>query len=161
MSWVEAARAARAGAGWLLRHWWIAALVGLAIALHMTRGTLADARHETIAEKAARKAEHDAAATLLAQTEARWSANNLRAFEGYAARLADRQPIILRSTDTGRTYAQTPAGRAFCHGADRVRGVDAFDAALFPETTFPATGGAGPVPADPNGATAGRLSVER
>ena len=78
----EAIRGGKAVAGWLLRHWWIAALIGLAFALHLTRGTLAEARRETIAEQVARKAEHEAAATLLAQTEARWSANSLHAFEG-------------------------------------------------------------------------------
>lgn len=49
----------------------------------------------------------------------------------YAERLASIQPIVVRSRDTVREYAQTEAGRAECLPADRVAGVQRDREALF------------------------------
>lgn len=158
---LEALRAGKAVGGWLLRHWWIVALVGLAIALHLTRGTLADARRTIAAERSVRQADADAAARAKAEREARWAAAGRIAAETYADRLASRAPIILRSTDTVRTYAQTDAGRAVCLSADRVRGIDTLDGDLFPDDPEPAGRGAGSVPADAGAAPPGRIGDQR
>lgn len=40
------------------------------------------------------------------------------------------QPIIIRSFEEGRDYAQTPAGAVQCLGPDRVRGIEESAAAL-------------------------------
>ena len=68
---------------------------------------------------------------LRTAAEARFAVQQTTALTTFADRLANREPIILRSTDTVRTYAQTAAGRAACLPADRVRGIDALDAELF------------------------------
>jgi hypothetical protein len=157
----EAARAAGALGGWLLKRWWIAPLIGLAIALHLTRGTLADAKQALTNEQAARKADADAAARVKAEREAIWATDGRIAAEAYAARAATREPLVVRSTDTVRTYAQTDAGRAVCHSADRVRGIDALDATLFPRTSEAAGRGADPLPADVGATAAGRVGDQR
>jgi hypothetical protein len=141
----------------LLRRFWPALpIVGLAIALLITRGTLADRTATLKAERAAWSAEIARAEQLQADTERRWAATQTTALTTYADRLAEREPIILHSTNTVREYAQTDAGRARCLGADRVRGIDALDAALFPQgAAAPGRGGAG-LPADGAAASAGR-----
>lgn len=63
------------------------------------------------------------------------------AYAGLAQRTADREPIILRSTNTVREYAQTQAGAALCLGAERVLGIDALDRELFGESAAPPAGG--------------------
>ena len=125
---------------------WIA-IAGLLAALQLTRGTLARARLEHAAELAGL----DAAA---ARQSAANSDRVARAADAYATRTAALQPLIVRSTDTVRTYAETPAGRARCLDADRVRGIDALDAALgAPEA---AGGGDGAMHPDAGAAPAGR-----
>ena len=136
----------------LLRRIWPAIPVAiLGVALLMTRATLADRTATLKAERDAWSAEIDRAKKQRAIDEARWAQASASAAQTYADRLAAREPIILRSTDTVREYAQTNAGRARCLGADRVRGIDALDAALFPPAPGAARSGDARVPADPDG----------
>ncbi len=136
----------------LLRRFWPAIpIVALAAALLITRQTLADRTATLKAERTARSAEIDRAERQRLADEARWSRRMTSALGTYADRLAARGPIILHSTDTVRTYAQTDAGRARCLGADRVRGIDALDAALFPAPAEAAGRGDAGVSADPDG----------
>jgi len=120
-------------AGWaiLRRFWWAVPMIGLLIALHFTRATLADRTATLKAERAAWSAEIAKAEQLRSDAEKRFAVQQTTALTTFAGRLANREPIILRSTDTVRTYAQTAAGRAGCLPADRVRGIDALDAELF------------------------------
>lgn len=127
----ELARGAKAVGGWLLRHWWVMPLVGLAIALHLTRGTLEKRTAQRDAAIAGRTADRQAAAAEKAKTEARWQGQLATATTSYADRLAAREPIILRSTDTVREYAATPAGALRCRDADRVLRIDQLDRDLF------------------------------
>jgi len=115
----------------LRRFWWAVPMIGLLIALHFTRGTLADRTATLKAERAAWTAEIAKAEQLRVAAEKRFAVEQSTALTTFADRLANREPIILRSTDTVRTYAQTDAGRAACLPADRVRGIDALDAELF------------------------------
>ncbi|WP_342658637.1 hypothetical protein NPJ82_05795 [Sphingomonas sp. NY01] len=62
----------------------------------------------------------------------------------YAASLATREPLIIRSTNTVREYANSDAGRVLCRAPDRVRAIDELDA----ELARPAGSRAGAVPAD-------------
>ena len=136
----------------LLRRIWPAIPVAiLGVALLMTRATLADRTATLKAERDAWSAEIDRAKKQRAIDEARWAQASASAALTYADRLAAREPIILRSTNTVREYAQTDAGRARCLGADRVRGIDALDAALFPASSGAARSGDAGVPADPDG----------
>lgn len=125
----------------LRRFWWAVPMIGLAIALHVTRTTLADRTATLRAERAAWSAEIAKAEQQRAAEEKRFSTQQATALASYADRLAAREPIILRSTDTVRTYAQTTAGRAACLPADRVRGIDALDAELFPHDPARSRGG--------------------
>lgn len=141
----------------LLRRFWPAIpMVGLTIALLITRETLADRTATLKSERAAWTAEIAKADRLKAESEARYAAQQVAALTTYADRLAAREPIILRSTDTVRTYAQTDAGRAMCLGADRVRGIDALDFELFPRDPAPAGGGEAAVRADAGATPGGR-----
>jgi hypothetical protein len=115
----------------LRRFWWAVPMIGLLVALHFTRTTLADRTATLKAERAAWSAEIAKAEQLRAAAEKRFAVQQNKALTTFADRLANREPIILRSTDTVRTYAQTAAGRAACLPADRVRGIDALDAELF------------------------------
>lgn len=82
------------------------------------------------------------------------------AVAAFASRAAALKPLILTSHDTVTSYAQTPAGAALCLAADRVSGIDALDASLFPPAAA-ASAGAGTVHADPGAAPGGRLGDER
>lgn len=136
----------------LLRRFWPAIpIVALAAALLVTRQTLADRTATLKAERTAWSAEIDRATKQRAVDEARWAQASASAALTYADRLAAREPIILRSTDTVRTYAQTNAGRARCLGADRVRGIDALDTALFAQPAEASGSGDATLPADPDG----------
>ncbi|MEG3169236.1 hypothetical protein U1737_13665 [Sphingomonas sp. LB3N6] len=115
----------------LRRFWWAAPMIGLLVGLHFTRETLADRTATLRSERAAWTAEIAKAEQLRADAEMRFAVQQSTALTTFADRLANREPIILRSTDTVRTYAQTDAGRAACLPADRVRGIDALDAELF------------------------------
>jgi len=120
-----------AGLALLRRFWWAVPMIGLIVALHFTRETLADRTATLKAERAAWTAEIAKAEQLRSDAEKRFAVQQTTALTTFADRLASREPIILRSTDTVRTYAQTAAGRAACLPADRVRGLDALDAELF------------------------------
>jgi hypothetical protein len=119
------------GIALLRRFWWSVPMIGLLVALHFTRATLADRTSTLKAERAAWTAEIAKAEQLRSDAEKRFAVQQSTALTTFADRLANREPIILRSTDTVRTYAQTAAGRAACLPADRVRGIDALDAELF------------------------------
>lgn len=61
----------------------------------------------------------------------------------YAGRIAAQEPVIVRSTNTVREFAASPAGSIRCLDAVRVLGIDADAAAL--GLSYPtATGGSGP-----------------
>ncbi|KQM73446.1 hypothetical protein [Sphingomonas sp. Leaf20] len=120
-----------AGFALLRRFWWTVPMIGLLVALLFTRETLADRTATLKSERASWTAEIAKAEQLRAAAEKRFAVQQTTALTTFADRLANREPIILRSTDTVRTYAQTDAGRAACLPADRVRGIDALDAELF------------------------------
>lgn len=131
----------------LRRFWWAIPIIGLAAALLITRETLADRTATLTAERQAWTAEIDRAERQRAEIEKRNADRLAQATATYADRLAAREPIILRSTNTVREYAKTDAGRLRCRGADRVRAIDALDAEL--ADPAPSTSsGAGAVRAD-------------
>lgn len=146
-----------AGLALLRRFWPAIPIVVLAAALMLTRATLADRTRTLANERTAWSAEIDRAARAKAEAEARWSAQSASAALAFADRFAEREPIIVKSTETVRTYAQTPAGRAVCLSADRLRGIDALDAALFVDNPASAGGSSKAVPTDADPPTAGRV----
>ena len=143
----------RVGAA-LLRAWWLVPMVVLAVALFATRSTLADRTATLKAERAVWQGVLDDAEKAKLGAERRYASNLAQAATNYAAGLAAREPIIVRSTNTVREYAKTDAGRVLCRGADRVRAVDALDAELA-EAAGPASGGAGAVRPDAAAPTGG------
>jgi hypothetical protein len=146
-------------AAWqMVRRFWPALpIVGLAIALFLTRETLASRTATLGAERASWKAERDRADAEKTAAELRFAQQQGASVSTFASTLASREPVILHSTDTVREYAQTPAGRAACLAADRVLGIDQLDAALFhPEAAASAGAGAAALPAEPGPAPAGR-----
>jgi hypothetical protein len=120
-----------AGLALLRRFWWAVPMIGLLAGLLVTRETLADRTATLKVERAAWSAEIAKAEQLRSDAKKLFAVQQTTALTTFADRLANREPIILRSTDTVRTYAQTAAGRAACLPADRVRGIDALDAELF------------------------------
>jgi len=120
-----------AGLAFVRRFWRWVPIIGLLAGLLITRATLADRTATLKAERAAWTAEIAKAEQLRSDAEKRFAVQQTTALTTFADRLANREPIILRSTDTVRTYAQTAAGRSACLPADRVRGIDALDAELF------------------------------
>ncbi|WP_298090464.1 hypothetical protein [uncultured Sphingomonas sp.] len=130
----------------LRRFWWAIPIIGLTLALLVTRETLADRTATLSAERQAWTAEIERAERQRAEIEKRNADRISQATATYADRLAAREPIILRSTNTVREYATTDAGRLRCRGADRVRAIDALDAEL--ADPAPPTGSSpSPVPA--------------
>lgn len=117
----------------LRRYWWTIPIIGLVVALLITRETLADRTATLKVERTAWTAEIERAERQRADIERQHADRITEATAAYADRLASRQPIIIRSTDTVRTYAQTDAGRARCLGPDRVRGIAEDRAALHSE----------------------------
>jgi len=115
----------------LRRLWWSVPMAGLLIGLLLTRARANDLEATLKAERTAMSAEIAKSEQLRSDAEKRFAIQQTTALTTFADRLASREPIILRSTDTARTYAQTAAGRAACLPADRVRGIDALDAELF------------------------------
>jgi len=120
-----------AGFALLRRLWWSVPMAGLLIGLLLTRARADDLEATLKAERTAWSAEIAKAEQLRTDAEKRFAIQQTTALTTFADRLANREPIILRSTDTVRTYAQTAAGRAACLPADRVLGLDALDAELF------------------------------
>lgn len=145
-----------AGLALLRRFWWAVPMIGLLIGLHFTRERLADRTATLTSERAAWTAESAKAEQLRADAEKRFAVQQGAALTTFADRLASREPIILRSTDTVRTYAQTDAGRAACLPADRVRGIDALDAELFAGDSTSASGGDQALHGDAGAPAAGR-----
>ncbi len=144
------------GVALLRRFWWAVPIIGLLVALHFTRATLADRTATLKAERAAWTAEIAKAEQLRSDAEKRFAVQQTTALTTFADRLANREPIILRSTDFVRTYAQTAAGRAACLPADRVRGIDALDAELFAGDPTSARGGEEAVHGNADAPAAGR-----
>lgn len=140
--------------GMVRRFWWAIPIAALAALLLITRAQRDDVRQTLRNERAAWSAEIDRAERARLAAEKRFADRQAAAALTYADRLAAREPIILRSTNTVREYAATDAGRARCLGADRVRGIDALDAELADD---PETAGSGDlaVSLDANPAPAG------
>ncbi|MEG8040509.1 hypothetical protein QP166_14580 [Sphingomonas sp. LR60] len=114
----------------LLRRFWPALPIGaLAIAVLFLRAQLVDARHDLERERSEAKFATEKASRERAELVAANAQREAKATSTFADRLAVRSPLIIRSTDTVREYAQTDAGRALCLGPDRVRAIDALDAA--------------------------------
>ncbi|MEH3046519.1 hypothetical protein [Sphingomonas adhaesiva] len=148
MTWVRIVAALR-------RFWWAIPIVAASALALMFRVQRDDARHTLDNERAAWTAEIDRADKARLTAERDYAVRLATAADGYAARISALKPIILRSTDTVREYAQTAAGRAVCLGADRVRGIDALDAELADDPD-PARGGARAVQADARPPAGGR-----
>ncbi|MCG7349805.1 hypothetical protein [Sphingomonas sp. ACRSK] len=144
MSWVA-----------LLRVWWLAPMLVLGGGWWLESRSHADTRLTLGNERVAWTAALDDAEKSRLAAERRFATNLAQAATNYADGLAARQPIIVRSTNTVREYAQTDAGRVLCRDADRVRAIDALDAELA-EAAGSAGGRAGPVRADTAAAAGGR-----
>ncbi|MEK9209700.1 hypothetical protein [Sphingomonas sp. 2378] len=140
----------------LLRRFW-PALIVLALGMWAARLDHLRADHlQTLTnERAAWSAAIADADKARLADEARFAQRLATAVQTYAAALAARQPLIIHSKDTVTHYAQTDAGRALCRDADRVRDIDALDAALARD---PATSGrsGGAVPTNGAAPPAGR-----
>lgn len=107
----------------LVKWFGIGSLIAIALlttALGITRNTLHNVRQ-------ANKLAEQTRIAVAAKREAKWQAKLSDERGKYAADQANRQPIIIRSKDTIREYAQTDAGRVACLDANRVRGIDGFD----------------------------------
>ena len=139
----------------LRRFWWAIPIVALSALLLLTRAQRDDARHTLDNERAAWTADIHRADKTRLTAERDYAVRLATAADGYAARVAARAPIIIRSTDTVREYAKSDAGRVLCRGADRVRAIDDLDAALA-EDLRPAGGSARALPPDAAAAPAGR-----
>jgi len=145
-----------AGLAFVRRFWRWVPIIGLLAGLLITRATLADRTATLKVERAAWTAEIAKAEQLRSDAEKRFAVQQTMALTTFADRLANREPIILRSTDTVRTYAQTAAGRAACLPADRVRGIDALDAELFAGDPASASRGEEALHGDADAPTVGR-----
>lgn len=107
----------------IARWFGIGSLIAIALltaALGITRNTLSNVRQ-------ANKLAEQTRIAVAAKREAAWERKLSDARGQYATDIANRQPIIIRSKDTVREYAQTPAGKSACLDANRVRGIDGFD----------------------------------
>lgn len=144
----------------LRRFWWAVPIAALVAALLLTRATLADRTATLQQERAAWTQALRDADVRKVTAERNYALRLSAAADSYATRLASIDPIIVRSTDTVRTYAQTDAGRARCLDADRVRGIDALDRDLA-AATGAASRSADPVPADAGAAPVGRDRQQR
>ena len=140
----------------LRRCWWAIPILLLGAALLLTRAQLADTRRTLTNERAAWSAEVDRADRARAEQERGFAQQLATATSTYADRLAAREPIILHSTNTVREYAQTAAGRVMCRDAERVRAIDALDAALDGQDPAATRSGADAVRADAAAPAAGR-----
>ncbi|MCT8001223.1 hypothetical protein NZL82_04950 [Sphingomonas sanguinis] len=140
----------------LLRRFW-PALIVLAMGLWVARldRLRADYRQTLTNERAAWSAAIADADKARLADEARFARQQATAAQTYAASLAFRQPLIIHSKDTVTRYAQTDAGRALCRDADRVRDIDALDAALARDSATASRSG-GAVPNDGTAPPAGR-----
>ncbi|WBH17036.1 hypothetical protein [Sphingomonas radiodurans] len=94
----------------LRRFWWSVPIAVLTIALLATRATLADRTATLRAERDAWSSEIRRAEQLKLEAERRYATNLAQAATNYAGRISAMQPIIVRSINTTREYAQTDAG---------------------------------------------------
>lgn len=138
------------------QHWKLAGLLAFAALFLITRAERDAARQALKTEQADRKADSERADRQRADQERGFAERQASATSMLVDRLAAREPIILHSTNTVREYASTDAGRARCLGADRVRGLDAYLAALTGADPGAAGGRAEAVRADADPAPAGR-----
>jgi hypothetical protein len=138
------------------QHWKLALIAGLVALVLVTRGQRDAARQALSTEKTERAADRDRADRQRTEQERGFALTIVDAVERQAARTAAREPIIVHSTNTVREYAQTDAGRALCLGADRVRGLDTYLAALTGADPAPAGSRAEAVRAGADPAPAGR-----
>lgn len=130
-----------------VRYWYLLVIAALVAAVVITRSTLADTKLTLTNERAAWTFSLGQADKLRMEQEAGHAVAIAGATQDYADRLAAREPIIIRSANTVREYAQTDAGRVLCRDADRVRAIDALDAELA-SAPHTATRGNGALPAD-------------
>ncbi|MFV1919123.1 hypothetical protein VPH46_06790 [Sphingomonas sp. MJ1 (PH-R8)] len=114
----------------LLRVWWLAPMLLLGGGWWLESRGHADTRLTLRNERVAWKGALDDAEKARLAAERRYASHIAQAAAAYAADLAAREPIIVRSTNSVREYAQTDAGRVLCRDADRVRAVDVLDAEL-------------------------------
>ncbi len=141
----------------LIRRFGPAALLAAAIAAALFfRAQRDDVRQTLTNERSAWSAEVDRADRARAEQERGFAIAIVDAVDRQAARTAAREPIIVHSTNTVREYAQTNAGRALCYGTDRVRGLDAYLAALKGANAAAAVGRGDAVRTDADPAPAGR-----
>ncbi|MEH3121069.1 MAG: hypothetical protein PGN16_03670 [Sphingomonas phyllosphaerae] len=141
----------------LLSRFWPAIPIIAAVALAMLfRAQRDDARQTLRNERQAWTASLDRADRARADQERGFAQQIAAAATSFADRLAAREPIILRSTNTVREYAQTAAGRVMCRGADRVREIDSLDADLADRSTGAAQRGDGTLRANAAASTARR-----
>lgn len=138
------------------REWKLVLAAIFAVGLFVAVSQRNAARQALTTEKAERAADRDRADRQRVEQERGFAVAFADAVDRQAARTAAREPIIVHSTNTVREYAQTDAGRARCLGPDRVRGLDAYLAALTGADPAPAPGGADAVRADANPARARR-----
>ncbi|KQN93841.1 hypothetical protein ASE95_02745 [Sphingomonas sp. Leaf231] len=133
----------------LVRRFWpaipIVVLAGLALIFRAQRD---DVRQTLTNERSAWTASVERADRVRAEQERGFARQIATAATTFADRLAAREPIILRSTNTVREYAQTAAGRIHCRAAERVRDITALDAALYADDPGPSARGDGALPAD-------------
>ncbi|MBB3691442.1 hypothetical protein [Sphingomonas sp. BK580] len=132
----------------LLRRFWPALpIVGLAIAVLVMRAQLADARHHLALERSQATAAAERARRELAELETANAQREAKGNANFADRLAAQRPVIVRSTNTVRKYAQTDAGRTRCLAPDGVRSFAEDRADLF--AVAPSTsGGSDAVPTE-------------
>jgi hypothetical protein len=140
----------------LLRRFW-PALIVLAVGLWAARldHLRADHLQTLTTERAAWTATLAAADHARLADEGRFARQQATAAQTYAATLAAREPIILHSKETVTRYAQTDAGRVLCRDAERVRDIDALEAALASHPTTPDRR-SGAVPPDAAASSVGR-----
>ncbi|MCT8003000.1 hypothetical protein NZL82_14055 [Sphingomonas sanguinis] len=138
----------------LVRLWPFAAVAAMGLWVARVDHLRADYRLTLTNERAAWTESIAAADRARMNAQAGYADRLASAAQGYAADLANRQPIILRSRDTVTRYEQTDAGRALCLAAYRVRGAAEDRNALFADPSRPTEGGGGrvpPIPADDPG----------
>ena len=138
------------------REWKLVLIALFAAGFLVTRSQRNEARQALKTEKVERKADGERADRARAEQERGFALAIVDAVDRQAARTAAREPIIVHSTNTVREYAQTDAGRARCLGTDRVRGLDAYLAALAGADPAASGGRAEAVHADTDPAAAGR-----
>ena len=109
------------------RYWYAIVIAALLGWIWLERGNHADTQQTLDNERIAWTAALREADVKKAEAEAKFAFDLVAATQTYAERLASREPLVIRSTNTVREYAQTDAGRVLCRDADRVRAIDDLD----------------------------------